>query len=68
LGITWLYGPAPKVCVPGASQKVVPAGLALVRSLRFCWVLTVTAPAGAVAGPDNAAALPQTRAVGLAGP
>jgi len=67
LGTTWSNASVPSVCVPGASQKVVPGGLAAVRSCRLCVVLTAIAPAGAALGPDKALVFPQILAGGVFG-
>ena len=51
LGCTLSYWQLPSVCVPGASQNVVPAGFALTKLGRLCLVDTRTACFGGVEGP-----------------
>src|SRR5215217_5842676 len=65
--MTWSNRSSPSRWVPGLSQNVVPGGFALVLTVRSFGTAesTVTAPAGAVAGPAGGFA--QTAAVTPAG-
>jgi hypothetical protein len=67
LGDTEPYSPVPSVCVPGASQNVVPAGFSEVFAVRSASTSgsTSTAPAGGSAGPGSV--FPHTAATGPAG-
>ena len=59
-GSIWLYWPPPRVCVPGANQNVLPGWFQLTPESSPA--ATVTAPAGALAGPPpRTDGWPQTR-------
>jgi hypothetical protein len=59
-GWIWPNSLVPRVCVPGANQKVVFAFRPLSPKLELSPAATVIAPAGADEGPVSSPELPQT--------